>query len=344
VAECAFITGLAGTRLTTKERSFLRDARPWGLILFKRNIITPDGAAALIKEFRDVVGRDAPVLIDQEGGRVSRLTPPHWPDYPPGAAYGRIYERDPGAGVAVAWLGARLMAADLAALGITVDCLPVADVPALGADPIIGDRAYGADVPQVVALARAVAQGLMAGAVLPVLKHIPGHGRASVDSHLKLPIVDADRQSLDEVDFAAFRALADLPLGMTAHVVYAAIDADRPATTSAIMVQDVIRGSIGFNGVLMTDDIAMGALSGSIGERTREAVAAGCDLVLHCNGHLDQMQQVAANVPVLEGAAEARAALALGARKAAEPIDIPTARRRFATLMQGIWPAPAASA
>jgi beta-N-acetylhexosaminidase len=344
VAECAFITGLAGTKLTAKERSFLREARPWGVILFKRNIVSPDATAALVQDVRDVAGRDVPVLVDQEGGRVSRLTAPHWPDYPPGAAYGRIYERDPDAGVAVAWLGARLMAADLAALGITVDCLPVADVPALGADPIIGDRAYGADVPQVVALARAAAQGLMAGAVLPVLKHIPGHGRASVDSHLKLPIVNADRRSLDEVDFAAFGALADLPLGMTAHVVYAAIDSDSPATTSVIMVQDVIRGSIGFNGVLMTDDIAMGALSGSIGERTRAAVAAGCDLVLHCNGHLDQMQQVAANVPVLEGAAEARAAQALGARKPAEPIDIRAARQQFAAMMRGTWPAPVGSA
>jgi beta-N-acetylhexosaminidase len=344
VAERAFITGLAGTKLTAKERSFLREARPWGVILFKRNIITPDATAALIEDVRAVLGRDAPVLVDQEGGRVSRLTAPHWPDYPPGAAYGRIYERDPDAGVAVAWLGARLMAADLAALGITVDCLPVADVPAPGADPIIGDRAYGVDVPQVVALARAAAQGLMAGAVLPVLKHIPGHGRASVDSHLKLPIVDADRRSLDEVDFAAFRALADLPLGMTAHVVYAAIDSDRPATTSAIMVQDVIRSSIGFDGVLMTDDIAMGALTGSIGERTHEAVAAGCDLVLHCNGHLDQMQQVAANVPLLEGAAEARAGRALGARKPAEPIDIAASRRQFAAMIQGTWPTPVGSA
>jgi beta-N-acetylhexosaminidase len=344
VAENAFITGLAGTRLTAKERSFLRDARPWGLILFKRNIITPEATIALINEFRDVVGRDAPVLIDQEGGRVSRLTPPHWPDYPPGAAYGRIYERDRDTGVAAAWLGARLMAADLANLGITVDCLPVADVPALGADPIIGDRAYGIGVHQVVELAAAAAQGLMAGAVLPVLKHIPGHGRASVDSHLKLPIVDADRPSLEAVDFAAFRALADLPLGMTAHVVYAAIDSDRPATTSAIMVQDVIRGSIGFDGVLMTDDIAMGALSGTIGERTREAVAAGCDLVLHCNGHLDQMQQVAANIPVLEGAAMARATRALGARRAAEQIDIADAREQFAAMMRGTWPSPVGSA
>jgi beta-N-acetylhexosaminidase len=339
VAERAFITGLAGTKITSAERSFLREASPWGLILFKRNIATPDRVAALIKDFRDVVGRaDAPVLIDQEGGRVSRLVGPHWPDYPPGAAYGRIYERTADAGVAAARLGARLIASDLSALGITVDCLPIADVPAIGADPIIGDRAYGATVAQVVAIARAVTQGLMAGGVLPVLKHIPGHGRATVDSHLKLPVVDADRLALAETDFEAFRELADLPLGMTAHVVYAAIDPDRPATTSAIMIDDVIRGVIGFDGALMTDDIAMGALSGSIAQRTRAALAAGCDIVLHCNGNLKQMQQVAANVPVLEGAAARRAGAALRACSQAAPIDLAAARAEFSRMMEGVWP------
>jgi beta-N-acetylhexosaminidase len=336
----AFITGLAGTKITASERSFLREASPWGLILFKRNIERPDGVAALVNDFRDVVGRaDAPVLIDQEGGRVSRLQPPHWRDYPPGAAYGRIYERDPEAGLAAARLGARLIAADLAALGINVDCLPVADVPALGADPVIGDRAYGADVDQVVAICRAIAQGLMAGGVLPVLKHIPGHGRATTDSHVKLPVVATERAALAATDFAAFRQLADLPLGMTAHVVYAAIDPNRPATSSAIMVNEVIREVIGFEGALMTDDISMGALSGSIAARTRAAIDAGCDLVLHCNGNIRQMQQVAANVPHLEGAAARRADAALRTRLQPDPIDLAAARVEFSRMMGGVWPA-----
>lgn len=334
----AFITGLAGTRITASERSFLREASPWGLILFKRNIATPNQVVALVSDFRDTLGRgDAPVLIDQEGGRVSRLGPPNWPDYPPGAAYGRLYARDPERGLAAARLGARLIASDLSALGITVDCLPVADVPTVGADPVIGDRAYGTSVPQVVALAHAVAQGLMAGGVLPVLKHIPGHGRASVDSHFKLPVVKDARAALAASDFATFSALADLPLGMTAHVVYAAIDPDHPATTSSIMINDVIRDAIGFEGALMTDDIAMGALSGSIAQRTRAALAAGCDLILHCNGNLKQMQQVASNARDLEGAAAERASAALRARQQPAETDPTAAWTEFARMMDGVW-------
>ena len=344
MASRAFITGLTGTKVTATERSFLREAAPWGLILFKRNIATPDQVTALIADFREAVGyADAPVLIDQEGGRVSRLGPPHWPDYPPGSAYGRIYERNADAGLAAARLGARLIASDLAALGITVDCLPIADVPAIGADQIIGDRAYGASVRQVVVIARAIAQGLIAGGVLPVLKHIPGHGRATVDSHLKLPVVNTDRQALAATDFAAFRELADLPLGMTAHVVYAAIDPSHAATTSAIMIADVIRGLIGFDGALMTDDIAMGALSGSIAHRSRAALAAGCDLILHCNGNLEQMQQVAGNIPILGGAAARRADSALRARQQPAAIDLAAARAEFSHMMDGVWPTNPAS-
>jgi beta-N-acetylhexosaminidase len=342
VAVRAFITGLAGTTLTVAERSFLRDASPWGLILFKRNIATPDQVVELVNDVRDTLGRaDAPVLIDQEGGRVSRLVPPHWPDYPPGAAYGGIYERDPERGLAAARLGARLIASDLSALGITVDCLPVADVPTTGGDPVIGDRAYGTTVPQVVALAQAIAQGLMAGGVLPVLKHIPGHGRAAVDSHFRLPVVQTARAALAATDFAAFSALAHLPLGMTAHVVYAAIDPDHPATTSAIIVGEVIRDTIGFDGALMTDDIAMGALSGSIAERTCAALAAGCDVILHCNGNLEQMQQVASNVRDLEGAAAQRAGAALRTRQRPEEIDRVAAHAEFSRMMDGVWTASA---
>ena len=229
----AFITGVAGPALTDEERQFLSEAQPWGLIVFKRNIAGSEPLRRLIDDFRARVGRDAPVLIDQEGGRVQRLGPPHWPSYPPGAAYGALYDRDREAGLAAARLGARLIAADLAALGIDVDCLPIADVPVAGADPVVGDRAYGTEPDKVAAIAGAIAQGLAEGGVLPVLKHIPGHGRATADSHKRLPVVNADRATLEATDFAAFRPLAALPLGMTAHVVFTAFDPVAPATTSA---------------------------------------------------------------------------------------------------------------
>src|SRR5215212_9027879 len=245
----AFITGLAGTAITPEERAFLQQARPWGLILFKRNIDTAGQISALTAAFREIVGNpDAPVLIDQEGGRVQRLGPPHWPTYPPGAAYGRLYDRDATKGLAAARLGARLIAEDLMQVGITVDCLPLADVPVKGADAVIGDRAYGNTPEKVSALARAVADGLADGGVLPVLKHIPGHGRATADSHAALPVVDAPRAALEASDFAAFRPLADLPMAMTAHVVFTAIDPLSPATTSAKMIANVIRDGIGFRG------------------------------------------------------------------------------------------------
>ncbi len=276
---------------------------------------------------------DAPVLVDQEGGRVQRLGPPHWPAYPAGAAYGRLYDRDAGAGLTAARLGARLIAADLAQLGINVDCLPLADVPVSGADRVIGDRAYGETPAKVAAIAAAIAEGLAAGGVLPVLKHIPGHGRANADSHEKLPVVHAPRATLEASDFAAFRPLKKLPLAMTAHVVFTAIDPVLPATTSATMIGEVIRGLIGFDGILMSDDISMGALSGSIAERTRAAIAAGIDVVLHCNGKLDEMQAVAAAAPELAGDASRRAVAALAARKSAQAIDLTVARREFAAMM-----------
>jgi beta-N-acetylhexosaminidase len=272
-------------------------------------------------------------MIDQEGGRVQRLGPPHWPVYPPGAAYGRLYDRDPKAGLAAARLGARLIAADLAELGINVDCLPLADVPVAGADAVIGDRAYGTTPDKVAAIAAAVAEGLAQGAVLPVLKHIPGHGRATADSHLKLPVVHASRETLESTDFAAFHPLKNLPLAMTAHVVFTAFDPVLPATTSATMIREVIRGSIGFGGLLMSDDVSMQALSGSIGERSRAAIAAGCDVVLHCNGKLDEMQAVAQAAPVLAGEAARRATAAAGSRKAAVAFDRTAARAEFDALM-----------
>jgi beta-N-acetylhexosaminidase len=331
----AFITGIAGTVLSADERAFLQRSDPWGFILFARNVKTPDQVRRLISDLREVVGRPAPVLVDQEGGRVQRLGPPHWPQYPPGAAYGRLYDIDVARGLAAARLGARLIAADLTPLGVNVDCLPLADVPVAGADAVIGDRAYGATPEKVSAIAGALADGLRQGGVLPVLKHIPGHGRANADSHAKLPVVDADRATLETTDFAAFRPLAGLPLAMTAHVVFTAIDPVAPATTSATMVRQVIRGVIGFGGLLMSDDISMGALSGSLGERSRAAIAAGCDVVLHCNGKLAEMEEVAAEAPRLAGEAARRAAAALAARLAPDAIDLAAAREEFSAMIAG---------
>jgi beta-N-acetylhexosaminidase len=331
----AFITGLSGTAITPEERAFLRDAAPFGLILFKRNIVDPSQLRALIDDFKAICGAGAPVLIDQEGGRVQRMGPPHWPAYPPGAVYAGLYRIDPALGLRAAWLGARLIAHDLADIGITVDCLPLADVPVAGADKVIGDRAYGDTPQQVAAVATAVAEGLKAGGVLPVVKHIPGHGRATADSHLSLPVVTADRRTLEATDFAAFVPLKDSPFGMTAHVVFTALDPGLPATASAIMISQVIRGFIGFSGALMSDDVSMGALAGPIAERVRRSLAAGCDLVLHCNGNFAEMQEVAANTPELGGAALERTARALASRSTPQALDVTAAWAEFKELVSG---------
>ena len=323
----AFITGVSGLELNAAEREFIRADRPWGFILFKRNIETPKQAALLVEELRKAVGEpDAPVLIDQEGGRVQRLGPPHWPVYPPGAVFDTLYDIDSALGLTAARLSSRLIAADLADLGITVDCLPLADVPVAGADAVIGNRAYGTEPGKVAAIARAVTEGLEQGGVLPVLKHIPGHGRATADTHFRLPEVDTSKKELERTDFAAFQPLADLPMAMTAHVVFSALDPAHPATTSATIIEQVIRGVIGFQGLLMSDDVSMNALSGSIAERTRAIFAAGCDVVLHCNGKLDEMREVVAETPELTGKALQRANAALAARRAPQPFDRGTAR------------------
>ena len=329
----AFITGLSGLTISANERAFLREAQPWGLIIFDRNVSTPRQIAELTSSFRDVVGWAAPVLVDQEGGRVQRLGPPHWPAYPAGARYGAIYDLDIASGLAAARLGGHLIATDLNVLGIDVDCLPLADVPVPGGDPVIGDRAYGTEPSKVAAIAGAIAESLLAGGVLPVLKHLPGHGRATADSHRRLPVVDTDRVTLEASDFAAFRPLAGLPLGMTAHVVFSAIDPVAPATTSVTMVHEVIRGFIGFRGLLMSDDVSMKALSGTIAERSRAAFAAGCDVVLHCNGDLGEMAAVAGEAPRLEGEAAKRAEAALAQRKAPEEFDVDAARKIFTQMV-----------
>ena len=330
----AFITGVSGTVLTAAEREFIRGMRPWGFILFKRNVEAPDQVSALVDELRNCLGEaDAPVLIDQEGGRVARLGPPHWPVYPPGAVFGALYDLDPALGLKAARLSSRLIAADLIDLGITVDCLPLADVPVAGADAVIGNRAYGTEPAKVAAIARAVTEGLEQGGVLPVLKHIPGHGRAAADTHFKLPTVDTPRAELEQTDFAAFKPLADLPMAMTAHVVFSAVDPAHPATTSATMIADVIRGAIGFQGLLMSDDVSMNALSGNIAERTRAIFAAGCDVALHCNGNIEEMREVAGQTPELSGRALERANAALAARKAPQPLDRVAARTELDALI-----------
>ena len=330
----AFITSVSGPKLSATEREFIRAKRPWGFILFKRNIETPEQVILLVQELRKAAGQpDAPVLIDQEGGRVQRLGPPDWPVYPPGAVFGTLYDIDRVLGLSAARLSARLIAADLAALGITVDCLPLADLPVAGADAVIGNRAYGTEPEQVAAIARAVTQGLEQGGILPVLKHIPGHGRATADTHFRLPEVDTAKTELERTDFAAFQPLADLPMAMTAHVVFSALDPAHPATTSATIIEQVIRGVIGFQGLLMSDDVSMNALSGSIAERTRAIFAAGCDVVLHCNGSLDEMREVAAETPELSGKALERARRALASRRTPQPFDRVAARAELDALM-----------
>jgi beta-N-acetylhexosaminidase len=333
MAARAFITGLSGLALNDAERAFLRDAQPWGVILFKRNVETPDQVRTLTDECRAALGRDAPVFVDQEGGRVQRLSAPHWPAYPAARMFGEIYDRDRKSGLRAAALGARLIASDLRKLGIDADCMPVADVPVPGADGVIGDRAYGENPDKVADLAQAAAEGLLSGGVLPVVKHIPGHGRATADSHLALPVVATDRVTLEASDFAAFRKLSSLPMAMTAHVVFSAIDPVAPATTSAIMVGDVIRGSIGFQGLLMSDDVSMKALSGTLAERSRAALAAGCDIVLHCNGEMPEMEAVASVAPALASEAARRAEAALSLRVPPPAFDPAQSRALFAQLI-----------
>ena len=324
----ACILGCSGTSLTAEEAAFFAEADPWGFILFARNVETPEQVRKLVDDLRGSVGReDAPVLIDQEGGRVQRLGPPHWRRYPPGAAYA-------GSGAEAARLGGRLIAADLAGLGITVDCAPVLDLPAPGAHAIIGDRAFGDRPAEAAALARAMAEGLLSGGVLPIIKHIPGHGRATSDSHESLPRVDASKGDLERWDFEPFRMLADLPAAMTAHVVYSAFDPDNPATTSKVVIDRVIRGAIGFQGLLISDDLEMKALSGTLRERAEASLAAGCDIVLQCHGGVADMADAVAGTTALEGRAAMRADAALALIRAPKGGFDPVAEgRRFDAAM-----------
>ena len=323
------IFGLAGPDLGQGEAAFFRDADPWGFILFSRNIVDPGQLARLTARLREAVGRDAPILVDQEGGRVQRLGPPHWRSWRDVAA---LFDgADEGRALEAARLRYRIIADELAHVGIDVNCAPLLDVRAPEGHEIIGTRALGQAAEDVARRGRAVCEGLLGGGVLPVVKHIPGHGRAMVDSHLDLPRVATGLADLDRIDFAPFRALADQALGMTAHVIYEAIDPERCATLSPEVVR-VIRRDIGFGGLLMTDDLSMRALSGPLGARARQALTAGCDVVLHCNGEMAEMTAIAAAVPALAGAAAERAARAEAARRAPDPADIGRAVARYQEL------------
>lgn len=314
----AVVLGCAGPRLTAEERRFFADADPLGFILFGRNCHAPEQVRALVADLRDALGRDnAPVLIDQEGGRVQRLKPPHWRAAPPPARFGSLASRDSDAAVRAAWLNARLIAADLLVLGVTVDCTPVLDLLLPDAHAVIGDRAFGAAPETVSRLGRAVIDGMLAGGVLPVVKHLPGHGRAAADSHESLPVVDAGKADLTAMDFVPFRDLADAPWGMTAHVVYPALDPVAPATTSPSVIREAIREDIGFDGVLVSDDLSMKALHGDFRDRAEAAIGAGCDVVLHCNGDPAEMSAVVAGTPALSGRA-ARRVEAAERRRAAQ--------------------------
>ncbi len=311
------VVGCAGTVLSAEEQALFARHRPYGFIVFARNIENPAQLSNLVAAFRAAVGNPAaPVLIDQEGGRVARLKPPHWPVFPPAAKFGALYAQDAKAGREAAYLNARAIGAELAALGIDVDCAPVADLPVAGAHDVIGDRAYGRDPASVAALAGATMDGLRDAGVLPVIKHIPGHGRARADSHLELPVVDAGRETLEASDFLPFKALRHAPWAMTAHIVYPAYDAKLPATTSATMIGEVIRGHIGFAGVLISDDLTMKALNGALPGLARAALAAGCDLALHCSGKLDEMAELLPALPAMSPEAAGRIATAAASRPA----------------------------
>ncbi len=330
----AFICGCAALALSPEESAFLRESDPWGLILFKRNVADREQLRALAASFRAAVGRDdAPVLIDQEGGRVQRMGPPNWRAYPAAATFGASLP--PGEAEEAARLAARLIAHDLREVGITIDCAPVLDVAEPGTHAVIGSRAFSDRPERVAVMARAYAEGLMAGGVAPVVKHIPGHGRARADSHLELPTVSASREELRR-DFAPFAALRDLPMAMTAHVVYSALDPHHPATTSPLVVREVMRGEIGFDGLIMSDDVSMKALGGPFEARTRAIFAAGLDMALHCNGDLAEARAVASETPELAGRALERAQAALAVVRDPDPLDLADAERRFAAIMTAV--------
>lgn len=343
----ACILSVSGPKLTADEAKLLADANPWGVILMGRSCQNPAQVTALVDEIHDACGRPALIFIDQEGGRVRRLRPPNWPDFPAPARYGEVYKRDREAGLEACWLGHRLIAAELEAMGLHADCAPVVDLLHTGAHVIVGDRAFGSTPEQVGALARAALEGLKAGGVAGVIKHMPGHGRAEVDTHDSLPMVRASREEL-AVDFEAFRLVNDAPMAMTAHIAYAALDGSNAATVSPTVIGGTIRGEIGFDGLLMTDDLGMNALGGTLADRAKRALAAGCDVILHCSGFvktaegiLAEMNEVAGACPTLSGDALRRAVNAEQVAISAGPFDRTEGWARFEKLMAGAGTAAA---
>ncbi|MEJ6392029.1 glycoside hydrolase family 3 N-terminal domain-containing protein [Gymnodinialimonas sp. 2305UL16-5] len=331
-AASATILGCHGVRLTPDEQTFFADARPWGFILFARNVSDAAQLSALTAELRDAVGYDAPILIDQEGGRVQRMRGPIWREWLP--ALDHMAQAGPANGPRSMYLRYRLIAHELRAVGIDVNCAPLADVARQNTHPVLLNRLYGDDPDRVAEVALAVAKGHLDGGVLPVVKHLPGYGLGTVDSHHDLPRVSEARDALQRVDFKAFIPLGDLPLGMTAHIVYDAYDHELPATMDPSMIR-VIREEIGFKGALITDDLSMGALPGEIGKRAERARRAGCDLILHCNGDLPEMQRVVACSGALDGPAKSRSDAALAARRAPDPLDIDAVEADLADLLSG---------
>lgn len=329
----ALVLGCSGLSLTPDEKAFYREHRPWGFILFGRNIGDVAQISDLIASMRDCVGWEAPVLIDQEGGRVQRIKPPILQAYPSAQMLGDIYRQDREKGLRAAWLMSRLHAFDLKRLGFTMDCLPVLDVPVEGASNVIGSRAYGYDPLTVTEMGRAAAQGLMAGGMLSCMKHMPGHGRGMADSHHELPVVTASLEELEARDFVPFRALRNEPCAMSAHIVFSAVDPNAPATISKKVIREVIRGRIGFDGLLISDDSSMNALKGTLGERAANIIAGGCDIVLHCNGVMEEMIQVVASVGALEGRSSERASAALSSIAEPDSLDEDALRAEFNALL-----------
>lgn len=326
----AAIFGCEGQSLKSDEIAFFKEANPWGFILFARNLETPEQIKNLCDDLRHTVGRNAPILIDQEGGRVARLRAPEWMEWlPPLEQMDCVAPENARQAMVLRY---RLIAHELNDLGIDVNCAPMVDVPTPDAHEIIMNRCYGRDVDTVAEMGRAVSEGLLAGGVLPIIKHIPGHGRGSLDSHFDLPIVDSTKEELEQTDFETFRRLSDLPMAMTAHIVYPALDETGPATTSKTMI-DIIRNSIGFDGLLMTDDLSMKALEGSFADKTNASLDAGCDIVLHCNGVMEEMDQIAQTLPSLSGKTLLRAEKAESCRRTPDYFDVIEAQECFAGLL-----------
>ena len=331
MSELAAIFGVLGPKLTAGERAFFRDANPWGFILFARNIETPEQIRRLTSDLRACVGRDCLIFIDQEGGRVQRLRPPHWRNYASYATLATNYNDEPEEARRLVWLHHRLIADDLRALGINANCAPCIDVKRLGAHDIISDRAFSRHAEKVADMGHAAMAGLMAGGVAPVVKHIPGHGRAKVDSHHALPHIETKLSTLRKTDFLPFKMLNQAPMGMTAHAVYKALDKRLPITLSKLSLPIIIRDEIGFDGLVMTDDLDMHALSGSLTSRAERALAAGCDVVLHCNGKMASMVKVAKGTQKLSKESQKRADIAVLCTEHIEEYDRKAAESNYDT-------------